>query len=72
VAAWLAEQRWQLVRRCQPGGILIDGPGIAVNSQGPTFFVEGGDHGVWERTLTANFTSDGSNVNHGVGAAALS
>jgi hypothetical protein len=52
------------------GGILIDGPGLAVTYQGPTFYVEGADHAVWEHPVSG-WASDGGYVNFGAGAAAL-
>jgi lysozyme len=51
------------------GGILIDGPGIAASPFGPTFYGEGQDTAVWERTLGSGWSSDSGIVQYGVGAA---
>jgi lysozyme len=51
------------------GGILIDGPGLAAGPNGPTFFVEGQDVAVWERTINQAWSNDGGIVDYGVGAA---
>jgi hypothetical protein len=53
------------------GGVLIDGVGLAATSTGPIFFVEGTDHGVWQRTITSGWTSDGGVVEFGLAACAL-
>ena len=58
------------------GGLLIDGPGVAVGPTTATFFVEGADQGGWHRTITHggnvfNWTSDGGILQFGAGAAAL-
>jgi hypothetical protein len=53
------------------GGILIDGPAVAADFAGPTFYAEGGDRGVWERTPTTGWAADGGAVSYGVGAVAL-
>ncbi len=58
------------------GGVLIDGPGVAVGPSTATFFVEGADQAGWHRTITHvgnvfNWTSDGGILQFGVGAAAL-
>jgi hypothetical protein len=51
------------------GGLLIDGPGIAAGPGGPTFYGEGMDTAVWERSLTSGWSSDSGSVLFGVGAA---
>ena len=51
------------------GGLLIDGPGVAAGPTGPTFFGEGLDKTVWERSLSSGWANDGGQVNYGVGAA---
>ena len=51
------------------GGGLIDGPGIAAGTAGPTFYVEGLDAAVYERSLSTNWSRDGGGVHYGVGAA---
>jgi lysozyme len=53
------------------GGVLVDGTGVAVGPTGPSFFVEGQDVAVWERTLSQGWSSDGGIVDYGVGAAYL-
>ena len=53
------------------GGVLIDGVGLAATSTGPIFFVEGTDQAVYQRTISAGWTSDGGEVNLGVGGCAL-
>jgi streptogramin lyase len=53
------------------GGLLIDGPAIAVTSQGPTFYVEGSDHALYERGLSRGYRSDGGYIQYGTGAAGL-
>jgi hypothetical protein len=50
------------------GGLMVDGPGVAAGPSGPTYFVEGLDRTVWERSPTA-WTNDAGQVNYGVGAA---
>jgi hypothetical protein len=51
------------------GGVLVDGPGVSAGPSGPTFFAEGQDAAVWERTLSQPWSSDGGIVDYGVGAA---
>ena len=51
------------------GGVLIGGAGVAAGPSGPTFYVEGQDTAVWERTLGKAWSSDGGMVRYGVGAA---
>ncbi len=58
------------------GGLLIDGPGVAVGPSTATFFVEGVDQGGWHRTITHGgnvfgWTSDGGILQFGAGAVAL-
>jgi hypothetical protein len=53
------------------GGVLIDGVGLAATSSGPVFFVEGGDHAVWHRTISSGWVSDGGQAQLGVAASAL-
>jgi hypothetical protein len=53
------------------GGVLIDGVGLAALSSGPIFFVEGGDHAVWHRTISSGWASDGGQAQLGVAAAAM-
>ncbi len=58
------------------GGIVVDGPGVAVGPSTATFFVEGNDQGGWHRTITHGgnvfaWTSDGGILQFGVGATAL-
>jgi hypothetical protein len=52
-------------------GYILDGPGISPTAQGVTFYGEGGDQAVWERTLVTGWTSDSGIVKYGVGAAGL-
>ena len=53
------------------GGVLIDGVGLAATSTGPIFFVEGTDQAVYQRTISSGWTSDGGEINLGVGGCAL-
>lgn len=53
------------------GGTLTGGPAIAATSRVPLFLGEGTTKAVYERTLTAGFSSLGGSVVNGVGAAAL-
>ena len=58
------------------GGLLVDGPGVAVGPTTATFFVEGVDRAGWHRTITHggnvfDWTSDGGILQFGTGAAAL-
>jgi len=53
------------------GGVLVDGAGIANTSLGPIFFAEGTDGALWQRSLTAGWSSDGGQINHGASAAGL-
>jgi kumamolisin len=53
------------------GGLIIDGPAIAATSLGPTFFVEGLDHGLLHRGQSGGYTYDGGYIQYGTGAAAL-
>jgi virginiamycin B lyase len=58
------------------GGILIDGPGVAVGPTTTTFFVEGQDRGGYHRTATVSgsvgsWTGDGGILQFGAGATAL-
>jgi Pro-kumamolisin, activation domain/Fibronectin type III domain/PQQ-like domain len=53
------------------GGVLIDGPGIAAAGSGPIFFVEGTDHALYHRSLSAGWTKDGGGLQFGAAAAAL-
>lgn len=50
------------------GGKLIAGPGIAVASSGPVFYVEGANRGAWMRTLSTGWTSLGGVLEHGAAA----
>jgi hypothetical protein len=53
------------------GGQVVDGPGIATDNQGPTFFVQGVDSAVYERGLLGGYLGDGGVVKFGVGASIL-
>jgi kumamolisin len=53
------------------GGQIIDGPAIAATNQGPTFFVEGLDHGLLHRGLSGGYTYDGGYIQYGTAAAAI-
>jgi thermitase len=53
------------------GGALVDGVGVAATATGPVFFIEGTDGGVWQRTITSGWTSDGGQVKLGLAASAL-
>jgi hypothetical protein len=53
------------------GGSLVDGVGIAATSAGPIFFAQGLDSGVWQRSISTNWTSDGGQIKMGVAACAL-
>jgi large repetitive protein len=53
------------------GGSLIGGPGIAATSQQIEFFGEGTNGAVFERTLSAGWTSIGGQAINGTGATAL-
>ena len=53
------------------GGGILDGPAIAATNLGPTFYVEGLDHAMYERGLNGGYRSDGGYIKFGTGAAAL-
>jgi subtilase family serine protease len=53
------------------GGLLLDGPAVAVTNLGATFYVEGVDHMLYERGLSGGYQDDGGYIQYGVGAAAL-
>jgi len=58
------------------GGVLIDGPGVAVGPVNATFYVEGHDTTGWHRTITHGgnafaWTPDGGQLQFGAAAAAL-
>lgn len=50
------------------GGRLLAGPGIAVTSSGPVFYVEGANQGAWMRSLSRGWVSLGGVVQHGAAA----
>jgi hypothetical protein len=53
------------------GGVLVDGVGVAATSTGPIFFVEGTGGGVYQRSISSTWTSDGGQVKLGLGACGL-
>jgi hypothetical protein len=53
------------------GGGLLDGPAIAATGDGPVFYVEGTDHGLYHRGTITGYERDGGYVQFGTGAAAL-
>jgi hypothetical protein len=53
------------------GGSLVDGIGIAATSAGPVFFAQGLDSGVWHRSISTGWSSDGGQIKFGLGACAL-
>jgi hypothetical protein len=54
------------------GGIAVDGPGIVTSSSDATFYVQGRDGALWEKTYTGayatDFSSDAGILTSGVGA----
>jgi hypothetical protein len=50
---------------------LIDGPGTAATSSGPSFFAEETDNALYHSSITGGWTSDGAKQQYGAGAAAL-
>jgi hypothetical protein len=58
------------------GGVLVNGPGVAVGPSTATFFVEGTDTASWHRTITHggnvfSWTTDGGGLQYGASAVAL-
>jgi streptogramin lyase len=53
------------------GGQLIDGPGIAASGAGPTFYVEGLDHALYERGPFGGYRNDGGYIQYGTAAVAM-
>ncbi|HEV1997937.1 MAG TPA: hypothetical protein VGR61_07405, partial [Candidatus Dormibacteraeota bacterium] len=53
------------------GGVVIDGPGVAVGPAGPRFFAEGGNRAVFSRSLSVGWSQVGGTINFGVAAVAL-
>ncbi|HEV2029128.1 MAG TPA: hypothetical protein VGS16_11465 [Candidatus Dormibacteraeota bacterium] len=53
------------------GGTLVDGVGVVATSTGPLFFVEGVGGGVYHRSISTGWMSDGGQVKLGVGASSM-
>jgi hypothetical protein len=53
------------------GGLLLDGPAVVVTNLGVTFYVEGVDNVLYERSLSGGYQNDGGYIQRGLGAAAL-
>lgn len=70
-ALWTATYDGGWPSASSEGGVLIDGPGLALASPTPVFVAEGGDQAVWVRTPTAGWSSLGGRVLNGVGAVGL-
>jgi len=47
------------------GGLLLDGPAVAVTNLGATFYVEGVDNMLYERGLSSGYQNDGGYIQHG-------
>jgi hypothetical protein len=53
------------------GGQIIDGPAISATAQGPTFYVEGSDHGLLHRGANSGYIYDGGYIQYGTAASGL-
>jgi hypothetical protein len=53
------------------GGQIIDGPAISATAQGPTFYVEGSDHGLLHRGANSGYIYDGGYIQYGTAASRL-
>jgi hypothetical protein len=75
-AAVITQDGWAPARRL--GGVLTDGPGVAVAPDGAVFAVQGLDQAVWQIVMDnlsgepmGGFSRNGGKIKFGVGAAAL-